>query len=60
MKIYIVIGGNNYEGCDCYSMRWFMNKEQGEQYGEEVLVKVKKFDYYEIMEGEESVEMNLS
>ena len=38
-------------------MRWFMNKEQGEEYGREVLVKVKKFDYYEIMEGEESVEL---
>ena len=55
MKIYIVIGGNNYEGCDWYSMRWFMNKEQREEYGEEVLVKQKKFDYYEIMEGEEGV-----
>jgi hypothetical protein len=38
-------------------MRWFMNKEQGEQYGEEVLVKGRKFDYYEIMEGEEGVEL---
>ena len=57
MKVYIVIGGNNYEGCDCYSMRWFSDKESCEEYGREVLVKRKKFDFYEIMEGEEGQEL---
>lgn len=57
MKIYIAIGGNNYEGEDCYTMRWFMDREQADEYGREVLVKQKKFNYYEIIEGEQGQEL---
>ena len=57
MKIYIVIGGNNYEGGDWNSIRWFQNREEGEQYGEQ-LVKDGKFDFYEIMEGSEGQKLD--
>ena len=57
MKIYIVIGGNNYEGGDWNSIRWFQNIEEGEQYGEQ-LVKDGKFDFYEIMEGSEGQKLD--
>ena len=52
MKVYIVIGCHDYEGGDVWSTRWFTNKEQGDEYGEQ-LVREKHFDYYEIVEGEE-------
>ena len=57
MKIYIVIGCNNYEGGDWNSIRWFRSMEEGEQYGDQ-LVKDKKFDFYEIMEGGEGVKLD--
>jgi hypothetical protein len=56
MKIYIVSGAINYEGHDCYSTRWFLSYDKAEEYGEE-LVKGGKFDFYEIMEGEEGQEL---
>lgn len=52
MKLFIVSGGHNYEGYCCWSIRWFRSYEKAVEYGDQ-LVKDKKFDFYEIVEGEE-------
>jgi hypothetical protein len=57
MKIYIVIGCNDYEGGDWCSMRWFRSLEEGEKYGDK-LVEDRLFDFYEIMEGSEGVKLD--
>ena len=57
MKIYIVIGCNNYEGGDWNSIRWFRNMEEGEQYGDK-LVEDRLVDFYEIMVGGEGVKLD--
>ena len=57
MKVYIVMFGINYEGYDCYSTRWFSSYEKAEVYGDSVM-QDGKFDFYEIMEGEEGVRLN--
>lgn len=57
MKIFIVIGCNNYEGGDWNSIRWFRSMEEGERYGDK-LVEDRLFDFYEIMVGEEGVRLD--
>lgn len=52
MKIYIVIGCNDYQGGDVWKTRWFLDREQGIQYGEQ-LVRDNKCDFYEIVEGQQ-------
>lgn len=54
MKLFIVIGCNYYEGGDWNSIRWFSSYEKAEEYGDK-LVKDRRSDFYEIMEGEEGV-----
>ena len=52
MKVFIVMFGNCYEGYDCWSARWFLSYEKAEEYGDK-LVKDRRSDFYEIVEGEE-------
>ena len=52
MKLFIVSGGHNYEGYNCWSIRWFRSYKQAEEYGDQ-LVKDKIYDFYEIVEGKE-------
>ena len=52
MKLFIVIGCNYYEGGDWNSIRWFLSYEKAEEYGDK-LVKDRRSDFYEIVEGEE-------
>jgi hypothetical protein len=57
MKVFIVMFGNCYEGYDCYSARWFLSYKEAEEYGDERM-KERKFDFYEILEGEEGKQLN--
>lgn len=54
MKVYMVIGGYNHEGCNQDSLRAFLDKDQAELYAQSLVDGSKmyysRYEYYEIVE----------
>jgi hypothetical protein len=51
MKVYMVIGGYNHQGCNQDSLRAFLDKDQAELYAQSLVDRTQmRYDYYELVE----------